>query len=195
MPGLRPLIPLAMLMVVLAGCSAAVATPGPTTAPAPTAAPASVVPSAAPATVAPATAAPTAAPAITPAPSVAAPTTAPSSAGGTATVMATSVGSIGTALVAASNGMTVYQFTKDTKDSGKSACSGGCLKTWPALTVAAGVTPKAGPGVTGTLGTIKRADDGVTQVTYNGLPLYFFSGDSKPGDSNGVYPNWMSVKP
>jgi predicted lipoprotein with Yx(FWY)xxD motif len=91
--------------------------------------------------------------------------------------------------------MTVYQFSKDVKDSGKSACTGGCLTTWPALTVADGVTPTGGAGVTGKLGTIDRADNGQYQVTYNGLPLYFFSGDTAPGDSKGVYTNWMSVKP
>ena len=77
-------------------------------------------------------------------------------------------------LVAASNGMTVYIFTKDVKDSGKSACTGDCLKAWPALTVPAGGAPTAGAGVTGKLGTITREDDGTLQVTYNGLPLYFF---------------------
>jgi len=110
------------------------------------------------------------------------------------TVDATSVGPIGTALVAGANGMTVYTFTKDVKDSGTSACTGGCITKWPALTVAAGATPKAGAGVTGKLATITR-DDGSLQVTYNGLPLYFFSGDSAAGDSNGVYPGWSAVKP
>lgn len=111
------------------------------------------------------------------------------------TVEAKSVGTIGTVLVAGSNGMTVYTFTKDTKDSGTSACTGGCLAKWPALTVPAGSTPVAGAGVTGKLGTITRADDGTLQVTYNGLPLYFFVNDKAPGDANGVYPNWEAVKP
>jgi predicted lipoprotein with Yx(FWY)xxD motif len=113
--------------------------------------------------------------------------------GGT-TVEAKPVGSIGTVLVAGSNGMTVYVFAKDVKDNGKSACSGNCITTWPALTVAAGATPTAGTGVTGTLATITR-DDGSLQVTYNGLPLYFFANDKAPGDSNGVYENWAAVKP
>jgi predicted lipoprotein with Yx(FWY)xxD motif len=91
--------------------------------------------------------------------------------------------------------MTVYTFTHDTKGSGTSACTAGCLQRWPALTVPSGTTPTAGDGVTGTLGTITRPDDGSTQVTYNGLPLYFFSGDAAPGDANGVYPNWEAVKP
>jgi len=90
--------------------------------------------------------------------------------------------------------MTVYIFTKDVKDSGKSACSGQCLTTWPALTVAAGAAPTAGTGVTGKLGTITR-DDGTLQVTYNGLPLYFFMNDKAPGDANGVYEFWEVVKP
>jgi len=112
-----------------------------------------------------------------------------------ATVEAKTVGSIGTKLVAGSNGMTVYTFTKDVKDSGKSACTGGCLDTWPALTVAAGGTPTAGAGVTGTLGTITREDNGALQVTYNGLPLYFFKNDKAPGDANGVYQFWEAVNP
>ena len=105
------------------------------------------------------------------------------------------VGAAGTVLVAGSNGMTVYIFTKDTKDSGKSVCTGDCLVTWPALTVAAGETPTGGTGVTGTLGTITREDDGTLQVTYNGLPLYFFKNDAAPGDANGIYENWEAVKP
>ncbi len=112
-----------------------------------------------------------------------------------ATVEATEVGSLGTVLVAGSNDMTVYIFTSDVKDSGKSACSGGCLTKWPALTVAAGETPTAGAGVTGTLDTITREDDATLQVTYNGLPLYFYEDDKAPGDANGVYTGWEAVKP
>ena len=115
------------------------------------------------------------------------------SAGGI-TVEAKAVGAIGTVLVDGKTGLTVYIFTKDVKDNGKSACSGGCLGTWPALTVSAGATPSGGTGVTGKLGTITR-DDGTLQVTYNGLPLYFFKNDKAPGDANGVYENWEAVKP
>lgn len=129
----------------------------------------------------------TAAPVVTQAP-VAPP------AAGTATVMAKTIGSQ-VILVAGSNEMTVYTFTKDTAGSSASACSGGCLTKWPALTVAAGAAPTAGDGVTGALATITRADDGTLQVTYNGLPLYFYAGDKAPGDTNGSYPNWNLVKP
>ncbi len=136
--------------------------------------------SAAPASEAPASAA------------ASAPASAPAE--GAATVEAKPVGTAGTVLVDGDDGMTVYIFTKDVKDSGKSACSGDCLATWPALTVAAGATPTGGTGVTGKLGTITR-DDGTLQVTYNGLPLYYFKNDKAPGDANGIYANWEAVKP
>jgi predicted lipoprotein with Yx(FWY)xxD motif len=96
---------------------------------------------------------------------------------------------------ATSTVMAVYTFASDTAGSGKSACSGGCLTRWPAVTVAAGATPTAGNGVSGTLATITRADNGSLQVTYNGLPLYFYAGDKAPGDTNGSYTNWNLVKP
>jgi predicted lipoprotein with Yx(FWY)xxD motif len=143
------------------------------------------------ATIAPVTQAPTSAPASA-TPASGAPASAAAASG--STVDAKPVGSNGTILVAGSNGMTVYNFSKDVKDSKTSACTTGCITKWPALTVAAGATPVAGTGVTGTLGTITR-DDGTLQVTYNGLPLYFFSGDKAPGDSNGVYTGWVAVKP
>lgn len=112
-----------------------------------------------------------------------------------ATVEFRDVGAKGKVLVASSNQMTVYTFAKDTANSGKSACTGGCLARWPAVKVTAGQTPTAGPGVSGTLATIVRADDGSTQVTYNGLPLYFFANDKAPGDTNGDYANWLLIKP
>jgi predicted lipoprotein with Yx(FWY)xxD motif len=99
---------------------------------------------------------------------------------------------MGTILVAASNSHTVYTFDSDTP--GVSNCNGGCATTWPPLTTASGATPTGGPGVAGQLGTITRTD-GSLQVTYKGLPLYFFRSDSKPGDTKGNYTGWSLVKP
>jgi len=99
----------------------------------------------------------------------------------------------GTLMVATSSQMTLCTFDKDVAGSGASTCTGGCLTKWPALTVAAGDTPTGGTGVTGTLGTITRADNGALQVTYNGLPLYFFANDKAPGDTNGIYTNWRAI--
>ena len=36
---------------------------------------------------------------------------------------------------------------------------------------------------------------GSTQVTYDGLPLYLYSGDSGPGSTNGNYTGWSLVRP
>lgn len=118
--------------------------------------------------------------------------TASPSASGTPVVMAKTVGSNGTILVAGSNGMTLYTFSND--QPGVSNCKGGCATIWPPLTVPAGQTPSGGQGVTGALATITR-DDGSLQVTYKGMPLYFFHKDSKPGDTSGHYPSWDLVTP
>jgi predicted lipoprotein with Yx(FWY)xxD motif len=40
-----------------------------------------------------------------------------------------------------------------------------------------------------------RIRTGTLQVTYNGVPMYFFSGDHAVGASNGTYTNWSAVKP
>jgi predicted lipoprotein with Yx(FWY)xxD motif len=133
----------------------------------------------------------TATPTPTPSPSPT-PTATPSPAAAPApVVLAQSVGAMGTVLVAASNSHTVYNFNSDTP--GVSNCNGGCATTWPPLTIASG-TPTGGPGVTGQLGTIARSD-GSLQVTYKGLPLYFFHSDTKPGDTKGNYTGWSLVKP
>ena len=115
-------------------------------------------------------------------------------AGGPAIATAT-VGSQGTLIVAGANGMTVYTFSKDAANSGTSACTAGCITKWPALTVPTGTTPAGASGITGKIGTITRSDDNSTQVTYNGLPLYFYTGDKAPGDANGIYTGWAAVKP
>ena len=65
-------------------------------------------------------------------------------------------------------------------------CTGACLTSWPALLVPAGGSVTVGEHVpAGTLGTVVRADDHSTQVTYMGWPLYYFTGDTSPGDVTG----------
>ena len=68
----------------------------------------------------------------------------------------------GVNLLTNANGLTLYWFAPDT--STKSACYGSCAAYWPPVTG----TPSAGPGVTGTLGTITRTD-GTKQATYDGI--------------------------
>ena len=84
--------------------------------------------------------------------------------------------------VTGANGMSLYIFTPDSATS--SACVDQCATTWPPLTVAAAADVTAGAGVTGTLGTITRAD-GKLQVTLGGHPLYYFANDKAAGDLNG----------
>jgi predicted lipoprotein with Yx(FWY)xxD motif len=114
-------------------------------------------------------------------------------AGSSATITAATVTGHGSVLVGGSNGMTLYMFDMDTPGSNTSACTGGCISTWPPLTVPAGSTPTAASGISGQLATFTRSDGKGTQVTYNGHPLHFYSGDTKPGDANGNYPHWSSV--
>jgi predicted lipoprotein with Yx(FWY)xxD motif len=82
-----------------------------------------------------------------------------------------------------SQGMTLYVFDRDSPDM--SSCTGECLVNWPPFTVAAAGDLNAGEGVTGQLGTITREDDGTTQVTINGMPLYYYHEDAQAGDTNG----------
>ena len=79
-----------------------------------------------------------------------------------------------------SSGWTLYTFANDPADA--SACSGGCSDEWPPLLADAGVV--ADPGLPGVLSAFPR-DDGAMQVAYNDAPLYYFSGDVWPGDTNG----------
>jgi predicted lipoprotein with Yx(FWY)xxD motif len=46
-------------------------------------------------------------------------------------------------------------------------------------------TPTVGDGLDATLFASATRDDGDEQVTVDGWPLYFFSGDVSPGDTNG----------
>ena len=75
-------------------------------------------------------------------------------------------------------GFTVYWFALDT--TSKSNCNGSCAHYWPPVKGPA----TAGPGVTGKLGTVTRAD-GSTQATYNGHPLYTYVGDTAAGQNKG----------
>jgi predicted lipoprotein with Yx(FWY)xxD motif len=75
-------------------------------------------------------------------------------------------------------GRALYAFTRDPQH-GASRCYGACATAWPVYY--ASKTLRAGPGVMQRLiGTVKRAD-GRKQVTYNGRPLYYYVGDTRPG--------------
>jgi predicted lipoprotein with Yx(FWY)xxD motif len=101
---------------------------------------------------------------------------APAAAQASVTVKTATIG--GVAVLTNAKGLTLYWFAPDTPTMSK--CTGDCAAYWPPVTG----TPKAGPGVTGRLGTIKRPD-GSVQATYDGHPLYTYVGDSGPGQANG----------
>ena len=96
------------------------------------------------------------------------------------------------AILVNAQGMTLYSFTKDSKNN--SACSGACAQLWPPLTVSG--SPTAGSGVTGTIGTFSRSD-GSSQVTCNGVPLYTYAADKSAGQVNGQgkLGLWFAVQP
>lgn len=99
------------------------------------------------------------------------------------------------AILVDGDGFTLYLFTQD--ESNVSNCTGGCAQTWPPLQPSLVQLELAGEGVTRDLvGTITR-EGGIRQVTYNGRPLYNFSGDRSPGDTNGqnVGGVWFVVSP
>jgi predicted lipoprotein with Yx(FWY)xxD motif len=91
-------------------------------------------------------------------------------------------------------GLTLYLFTAD--EGSESYCFEECTVAWPPLIVMSGMQPLLGSGITGELGLTPRPD-GTMQVTFNGIPVYFFRGDAKPGDTNGdgLKDVWYVVTP
>jgi predicted lipoprotein with Yx(FWY)xxD motif len=112
------------------------------------------------------------------------------SAGAGVTLKTTTIGGI--TVLTNARGLTLYWFAPDSPAA--SRCTGSCAAYWPPVDG----TPKAGPGITGKLGTIGRPG-GAAQATYDGHPLYTYAGDSAPGqargnnlDLNGGY--WYEVR-
>lgn len=107
------------------------------------------------------------------------------------TVMISTSATLGNYLVDGA-GKTLYWYTKDTV--GVSACTGNCLKNWPAFTASSFTVPSAlNPA---DFSTITR-DDGTKQVTYKGFPLYYWVKDVKRGDTTGqdVGKVWYVIDP
>jgi predicted lipoprotein with Yx(FWY)xxD motif len=85
------------------------------------------------------------------------------------------------------NGFTLYTFDSDT--AGVSNCSGTCLTNWPALIAHAGAV------ATAPYSLVQRVS-GELQWALNGMPLYFFAGDTQAGQTNGeaVGNNWFVAR-
>ncbi len=107
-------------------------------------------------------------------------TAAPNPEEGATFVSVASVPELGQVVVD-SSGLTLYDFHKD--EGATSSCYGACAQAWPPLLTEG--EPHASNGAQqGLIGTTKRKD-GSEQVTYDGRPLYTFSGDKGPGEANG----------
>jgi predicted lipoprotein with Yx(FWY)xxD motif len=119
----------------------------------------------------------------------------PTTAAGQPAVGVANEGSLGAILVD-SQGRTLYLFQKDSGT--KSTCLGACASEWPPLRAIG--KPTVGSGANASIvGTTGRSD-GKPQVTYDGHPLYLFSGDQQPGDTNGeglaaFGAKWFAVSP
>jgi predicted lipoprotein with Yx(FWY)xxD motif len=93
-------------------------------------------------------------------------------------------------------GITLYRFDKDTPHPSKSNCNGACAVTWPPVLVTQGSRIFVNGVSTAQIGIVTRAD-GSRQVTLHGWPLYKYSGDKKPGDTNGegIGGTWFGITP
>lgn len=92
------------------------------------------------------------------------------------------VSGVGTVLVDQA-GKTIY--SPEQEANGTIRCTSSCLSFWFPVTVSsAGAAPHV-TGLGGVLGTIRRPDDGKTQLTYNGRPLYTFRLDQSAGQTHG----------
>lgn len=78
-------------------------------------------------------------------------------------------------------GMSLYLFEADSANT--STCYDDCAEAWPPL-LTEGAPTAGGEVDAGKLSTIER-NDGSTQVTYGGWPLYYFVKDQAPGDIEG----------
>lgn len=90
-------------------------------------------------------------------------------------------------LITGADNRTLYVFKPDEKSTTahekSSTCNGPCAKVWPPV-LSAGTPAVAGEAKASLIGLTTRSD-GTKQVTYNGLPLYYYTADAKAGQSVG----------
>jgi predicted lipoprotein with Yx(FWY)xxD motif len=79
------------------------------------------------------------------------------------------------------NGRTLYYFTPDTAT--KAACTATCASIWPPLIFSGSGSPTSATSLPGTLSVVSDANG--NQVEYNGHPLYIYTKDTAPGQTNG----------
>lgn len=80
----------------------------------------------------------------------------------------------------------------------RSDCTGECAVEWPPLTTTA--DPQAGEGIDAELLSSVVRQDSTRQVTYDGMPLYYYHDDTAPGDIKGqdvhdAWGSWYLISP
>lgn len=90
-------------------------------------------------------------------------------------------------LITGANNRTLYVLKADEKSTPahekSSTCNGACAAVWPPV-LASGTPAVAGKADASLIGLTTRSD-GTKQVTYNGLPLYYYVPDTKAGQATG----------
>jgi predicted lipoprotein with Yx(FWY)xxD motif len=99
-------------------------------------------------------------------------------------------GSVGTASAADlgryltdARGRALYMFERDTRNTSRCTEADGCAIAWPPFTLGTPTTTDTSVQAK-MLGAISRTD-ARRQLTYDGMPLYYYEDDKKPGDIEG----------
>jgi predicted lipoprotein with Yx(FWY)xxD motif len=124
------------------------------------------------------------------------PTTVPSTSGNSSAAIQTATVTVkGQSEMVLTNtqGLTLYYFTSDSAT--QSACSGSCAKIWPPMLSTGSGGPTSSTSLTGTLSV--QTDANGNQIEYNGHPLYTYSGDTAPHQTNGegLFGKWFVATP
>jgi predicted lipoprotein with Yx(FWY)xxD motif len=106
-------------------------------------------------------------------------------------------------ILAEHKGFALYLFTRDQEEAPpggaeESRCYGNCAEAWPVLRKRGKL--RAGAGVSRDLLATTTRRNGDRQVTYNGHPLYYYVGDTRPEqvlcqDVQEFGGRWYVVKP
>ena len=93
-------------------------------------------------------------------------------------------------ILTTANGRTLYYFTPER--GGTVACTNRCAQEWLPFLTPSGLLSTS-VALPGTLATVQRPEG--VQVTYSEWPLYTFTGDKVPGDTNGqgVLGKWFAA--
>lgn len=99
-------------------------------------------------------------------------------------------------VLADDSGHTVYMFVKD--EAAESYCTGACESVWVPVTTKS--MPTIEDGLNTHKVTLLKREGGLTQVVYNGHPLYYYQADTDSSDAYGQEQNqfgaeWYALTP